>query len=265
MKKPILFLSIALLFGDPVMAETQCFLAKENNQIIKQEGRDCKTRYAPESTFKVALSLMGYDAGILNDEVHPEWPFKKGYDDFINVWKSPHNPHSWMRDSCVWYSQVLTQKLGLNKFKEYVVTFNYGNQDVSGDKGKNNGLTHAWLSSSLNISPVEQVAFLQKMVDGQLPVSQKSIAMTKKIMFVQELPGGWTLYGKTGNGKQLDSNGLKTELQHGWFLGWIEKNGRMIIFANHITDEKKQDIFASFRVRNETLIKLWYLINELEH
>ncbi|ASX27927.1 hypothetical protein BA173_03570 [Rickettsia sp. MEAM1 (Bemisia tabaci)] len=52
--------------------------------------------------------------------------------------------------------------------------FSYGNQDTSGDKGKNNGLTNAWLSSSLEISPEEQIAFLQKLAADQLPVSLKA-------------------------------------------------------------------------------------------
>lgn len=264
MKKYILFFSVALLLSAPVLADTKCFLVKENNKIIEQDG-DCQTRYAPQSTFKIALSLMGYDTEILKDEMQPEWPFKEGYDLFINVCKGPHNPRTWIRDSCVWYSQVLTQKLGMQKFKKYIVKFNYGNQDVSGDKGKNNGLTNAWLSSSLEISPEEQAVFLQKLVDHQLPVSKKSYEMTKKILFREELPGGWKLYGKTGNGQQLSPDKTKKlDLQHGWFVGWIEKNGRIIIFVSHITDDKNQDTFASFRTRDEAKNKLWKLIDELE-
>ena len=75
--------------------------------------------------------------------------------------------------------------------------------------------------------------------------------------------GGWKLYGKTGNDKQLDKNGLKTDLQHGWFVGWIEKDGEIIIFANHIVDDKKQDLFASFRAKNEVQNKLFYIIDGL--
>jgi beta-lactamase class D OXA-29 len=252
-----------LLFSTQVFAENSCFLARENNKIIEQEG-DCQTRYSPGSTFKIALSLMGYDAGILKDEKQPEWPFKKDYDFFINVCRGSHNPRTWIRDSCLWYSRVLTQRLGMNKFKDYVTKLNYGNKDISGDKGKNNGLISAWISSSLEISPEEQTEFLQKLIDNKLPVSQKSLEMTKKIMFIQELSGGWKLYGKTGNGSQLTiDRSKKLDIQHGWFVGWIEKDGRHIIFASHLTDDEKQNTFASLRARNEALIKLWYLIDEL--
>jgi beta-lactamase class D len=168
-----------------------------------------------------------------------------------------------MRDSCLWYSQVLTQKLGLGKFQEYIKKFNYGNMDLSGQEGQNNGLTHAWISSSLQISPDEQTEFLQELIDQKLPVSKLAYDKTKKIMFIQELPGGWKLYGKTGNGRQLGQNGSKTGWQHGWFVGYIEKDKRRIVFASHISDDEKEDTFASFRARNEALNKLWYLIDEL--
>ena len=66
-------------------------------------------------------------------------------------------------------------------------------------------------------------------------------------MFIQEMAGGWKLYGKTGNGRYN-----QTDLQHGWFVGY----NRQIVFARHITDSQKEKVFASFRARNETLIKL---------
>lgn len=260
MKKMILFLSLGLLFSAQAMAKTECFLAIENNQIVKQKGSDYSTRYAPESTFKIALSMIGFDSGILEDENNPEWPCKEEYDYFINVCKGPHTPRTWMRDSCLWYSRVLTQELGIEKFLNYIQKFNYGNKEILGERA----LTDSWISSSLQISPLEQTEFLQKFLDHELPISSKAYEMTKKIMLLQELPGGWKLYGKTGNGRQLDKNGKKSDLQHGWFVGFIEKDGRTITFASHITDDEKCDTFASFRARNEALIKLWYLIDELE-
>ncbi len=53
-----------------------------------------------------------------------------------------------MKNSCLWYSRLITKELGYKKFHDYVTKFNYGNQDTLGDKGKNNGLTNAWLSRS---------------------------------------------------------------------------------------------------------------------
>lgn len=73
------------------------------------------------------------------------------------------------------------------------------------------------------------------------------------------------MYGKTGNGNLINPDGSKnSNLQQGWFVGWIEKSGRKIIFASHLADDNKQDTFASFRIRDEMRNKLWYLINELK-
>ena len=59
--------------------EAICFIVKENGKVLRQEG-NCKARYAPESTFKIVLSMMGFDSNILQDENNPEWSCKEGYD-----------------------------------------------------------------------------------------------------------------------------------------------------------------------------------------
>ena len=257
MKKVILFLCSIVLCISQACASQQCFIAKENAKVLINEG-DCETKYAPQSTFKIALSLIGFDSGILKSENNPSWSLPEGTEPYINVCKGNHNPRTWMRDSCLWYSRILTSKLGMNKFQDYVTKFSYGNMDLSG------GLTDAWVSSSLKISPDEQTAFLQKIVDHKLPVSRASYDKTKKIMFIQQMAGGWNLYGKTGNGNQIDKEGNKIDLQQGWFVGYIEKGNRKIVFASLVTDSEKQTSFASHRARNEALIKLWYLIDEFE-
>jgi beta-lactamase class D len=83
MKKVILLLCSIMLSANLAFADS-CFIAKENSKVLKTEG-DCDKRYAPMSTFKIPLSLMGFDSGILVDEMHPVWPFKEGYVDWREV------------------------------------------------------------------------------------------------------------------------------------------------------------------------------------
>ncbi len=263
MKKVILFLCSIMLSANLAFADS-CFIAKENSKVLKTEG-DCDKRYAPMSTFKIPLSLMGFDSGILVNEMHPVWPFKEGYVDWREIWKQDQTPKSWMKESCVWYSQVLTKELGMKKFQEYVTKFDYGNKDLTGDKGQNNGLTNSWLSSSLQISSREQVAFLQKMLAGKLPVKPHAVLITKNILFVEELKNGWKFYGKTGMGSLLNADGTKNpDLYHGWFIGWIEKGDRRIIFSNHIEDDKKEEIGASQRAKADAKEKMTKIIDQIE-
>ncbi|GAA5252030.1 penicillin-binding transpeptidase domain-containing protein [Candidatus Rickettsia kedanie] len=60
---------------------------KENDKFIKRAGH-CESRYAPCSTFKIAISLMGYDDEFLIDETHPKLPFKDGYADMLEFGNS---------------------------------------------------------------------------------------------------------------------------------------------------------------------------------
>ena len=47
-------------------------------------------------------------------------------------------------------------------------------------------------------------------------------------------------------------------------LIWIEKGVRKIIFSNHITDDKKEDTFASMRAKTDAKEKLISIINDIE-
>ncbi len=257
MKRIILYICFILLAVHNAIASQNCFIASEDEKLLINNG-NCHTSYAPCSTFKIALSLIGFDAHILKSENNPSWGLPAKADPYINACKGNHNPRTWMRDSCLWYSQILTNKIGIDKLQNYIEKIEYGNMDLSG------GLTHSWISSSLKISAIEQIKFIQKIIDQNLPFNNTSFTNTKKIMFIQEMSGGWKLYGKTGNCKQLDQNGNKIDLQQGWFIGYIEKNNRHIVFASHITDSTKQQYPASFRARNEALIQLWYIIEKLE-
>ena len=193
---------------------------------------DISTQLSPCSTFKIALSLMGYDTNILTNEQTPQWDFHDGYTDLLPIWKASQTPSSWIKNSCVLYSQLLTPLIGKTPISDYLAKFDYGNQDFSGDPGKNNGLSNAWLSSSLKISPLQQVQFLKKIIRSSLPVSQNALDMTKNIILIETLPNGWKLFGKTG----ATSTTLEKDRQLGWFIGWVEKNELSYPFALVIQD-----------------------------
>ncbi|MCE2731329.1 MAG: class D beta-lactamase, partial [Rickettsiaceae bacterium] len=71
------------------------------------------------------------------------------------------------------------------------------------------------------------------------------------------------LYGKTGSGVLLSPDRTrKLKIQHGWFIGWIEKDGRVISFSNHISDDKKQNTFAGQRAKANAKERLIKIIND---
>ena len=254
-----LFLLAPLLWAAPAAAESVvlCTLIEEavteeaeGPETLVEEG-NCRERYSPASTFKIAISLMGFDAGVLTSPTEPELPFRKGYVDWREAWKQPTDPTRWMQESVVWYSQQVTSRLGMERFQGYVDAFDYGNRDLSGEKGDGDGLTNAWLSSSLAISPVEQVAFLQKLVAGEMPVSAEAVENTAAITDYGVRPGGWHVHGKTGSGLPRDENGsLMWGKPFGWFVGWAERDGRTVVFARLVQETEQPERPAGPKTRD---------------
>jgi beta-lactamase class D len=221
-----------------VFSQVHGFSAEENFVLINgltdenvfDLGPNINERISPCSTFKIVLSLMGYDAQILKDAMTPTWSFQEGYDDFLESWKNPQNPQSWMQYSCVWFSKILSLQLGLEKIENYLCLMNYGNQDLSVGLTKPGSTNPIWVHSSLKISPKEQADFIHRMIQGKLPISIRAVQMTKKILFKEELLNGWQLFGKTGwSGSIGKENGQA--LEYGWFVGWIEKEHFFFPFA----------------------------------
>lgn len=229
----------------------------QTGETLLSQG-NCTQRATAASTFKIAISLMGYDAGILTDAHHPVLPFKKGYPDWRTAWRQDTDPTRWIKYSVVWYSQQITQKLGKARYENYVRAFDYGNQDVSGDTGKNNGLTRAWLSSSLQISPAEQVAFLQKLVRRELPVAPNAYDTIPALFDIGRQPGGWHVYGKTGAGLSQQADGTVIKGQPvGWFVGWAHKGEQSVVFARLTRDTTRPAQSPGFAARDAVLSDLF--------
>jgi len=122
--------------------------------------------------------------------------------------------------------------LGMAKIKSYLKEFDYGYYDFSGHQGRHDGLTTAWLSSSLKISANEQLSFIEKLISRKLPVSSQAIQSTEDNMFIGCLKSGWELYGKTGSGYSPE------RLPEGWFVGFLIKGKQKYIFVTNYTDNK---------------------------
>ena len=236
--------SKVIVWGLLVFQSVSAFSAEENfllingetDEVVTEMGPHIDQQFSPCSTFKITLSLMGYDAGILKDQETPVWDFQEGYDDFLESWKASLSPQAWMTRSCVWYAKVLALELGSEKMQSYLALLEYGNQDISGGLAKPGPENPAWICSSLKISPREQVHFIQKMVQRKFPISPNAIDMTKVLLFKEELSERWKLFGKTGSGSIVGQDSKKLEVR--WFVGWIEKDQIFFPFAYQLRKEE---------------------------
>lgn len=230
-------------------------------QVVLHEGH-CDERVTPASTFKLALAVMGFDHGFLKDPHAPVEHIKTGDPDWGGkAWHQPIDPTLWLQYSVVWYSQRITHAMGAQTFQSYVRKFGYGNMDVSGDPGRNNGMDRSWITSSLKISPQEQVGFLRRLVNRQLRVSARTYEMVDRTVQSWQVPGGWVVQGKTGTAGPAPGNtspdGTWDQAHaYGWFVGWARRGDKTYVFANLLQDEKIEPTSAGVRSRDALLERL---------
>ncbi|MCK9685974.1 class D beta-lactamase [Scleromatobacter humisilvae] len=255
-------IAVTTLLSTAAQADCTLIADASTKQIAKQEGT-CDARITPASTFKIAISLMGFDSGFLKSEHQPVLKYRSGDPDWRDSWRADTDPQKWIRDSVVWYSQRVTAALGAQRFQQYATAFRIGNADVSGDPKKHDGLKWAWIDSSLQVSPREELGFLERVVRRELPVRTIAYEMTARITAMAGEHGGWEIHGKTGAGFPVLADGRSDHAHgYGWFVGWATKGDRTFVFVRQIQDTEAHDSPAGVRARDAFLPGLPALLDE---
>lgn len=180
----------------------------------------CAERFSPCSTFKIAAALMAFDSQLYHLQSQFKWD---GHREEREECNQDQTPESWMKRSVVWVTQQITTRLGLPRVQGYLKRFRYGNQDFRG------GLTQAWLTSSLQISALEQARFLRDLYSGRLEIRAQAARDTISILVRDGAPGA-VLEGKTGSGR------LSGDRQLGWFVGHLHYGGDDYISVLNFSD-----------------------------
>lgn len=190
-----------------------------NQQFIKYNPERCAVRFLPASTFKIPNSLIGLETGIIKDaDFIIPWDSVKTWNE---NWNRDHTLRSAIQFSVVPWYRELARRLGREKSQHFLNIFDYGNKTI-GEKED-----YYWLDNSLKISADEQVLFIKKLYENELPVSQRSIDIVKEIL-INDSTGNYILRAKTGGGKKEDGNYI------GWYIGWLETNNNVYLFALNI-------------------------------
>jgi beta-lactamase class D len=178
------------------------------------------------STFKIYHTLIGLELGLLPGPDEPWYKWDRIHRD-IEGWNRDLTLREAFHVSAVPAYQILARQIGSGRMKKYIEQINYGSKDISA------GIDIFWLprpgSTSIMISADEQVALLNKLLDGKLPFAKKNLAILRDVMEVAKTEKG-TLYGKTGSGANPNGKGGL-----GLFVGFLESKGVTYVFACNIT------------------------------
>ena len=148
------------------------------NEFIRYNSSLCDTGYLPASTFKIPNSLILLNEGVISDTAQVikwnghEWPNK--------AWNQDQTLRTAMKYSCVWVYTGLAEKIGVEKYYEYVRAFDYGNKNLEGPPSR------FWLAGELRISANQQIDFLRKFYSYNLPVSRGSIDIVKDLIILEQ-------------------------------------------------------------------------------
>ena len=224
-------------FGD-VFAEadttgTFAVLDVAGNRIVVTDRERAEKGFLPASTFKIPNSLIALDTGVVPDADATIYRWDKVPRDF-DAWNRDHTLRSAFAASAVPVYQEIARKIGPERMQASVDKFDYGSRDIGG------AIDTFWLNGKLRISAMQQIAFLRKLHDGDLPVSTRSQEIVRDIMAIEQTEFG-ALRGKTGAVGVVTGHGDKATM--GWLVGWVERAGKPpYIFAMNIDVREPQHL-----------------------
>jgi beta-lactamase class D len=174
--------------------------------------------FVPASTFKIANSLIGLETGAVKsaDEVLPYGGKPQPFKD----WERDLPLREAIKVSSVPVYQELARRIGAERMAKGVASLDYGN----GTTGE--VVDRFWLDGPLEISALEQVRFIGRLLSNDLPLKRDTMQTVREIVPTERF-SKVVIHHKTGWC-------TSTTPQIGWIVGWVEKDGVNHPFALNI-------------------------------
>jgi len=171
----------------------------------------------PASTFKIVNTLIGLETGVIRaGEVFP-WDGKPRE---LKAWEQDLTLAQAIKVSCVPCFQDVARRIGAARMQPWLTKLAYGNATLG------TVVDRFWLDGPLVIAPAEQVRFLRRLYDGELPIARQHQDIVKRLLLVEEA-ARYRLFAKTGWAKAVEPN-------VGWYVGWVEAGDAVYVFATMV-------------------------------
>lgn len=213
------------------------------DRVIVVDSARAMRRYTPASTYKIANSLIALETGAVADETEVV-PFG-GEPQPVDAWEQDMDLRDAFAASNVPVYQEIARRVGLERMQDWVDRLDYGNRELGGVPDR------FWLDGPLAISAVEQVRFLARLARQELPASASHQHVVREIALIDETPDV-ALFGKTG--WLFDATPML-----GWWVGWVERDGRVYPFALNIDMASDDDTSKRIPLGRELLERLGVL------
>ncbi len=229
---------LGALFRQAGLEGTFVLLDPARAELIGTNRARALTRYTPASTFKIPNSLIGLSVKAVAS-VDTVLPYRSDAPPFSPAWEKDMGLREAIVVSNVPIYQELARRIGLERMQDAVNRLDYGNRQIG------TVVDTFWLRGPLAISAVEQTRFLDRLASLALPFPRRAQRAVRDITVV-ERGRGWRLHAKTGW-----QNGPNPGV--GWWVGWVEKEGRPYPFALNLDIRQRSDGEARQRIGRAAL------------
>lgn len=188
------------------------------------------------STFKIANSLIALQEGAITPDEVLVWD---GQVHESGDWNRDQTLESAFRVSCVWCYQQLARRIGAQGYVRWLPRLGLGPLPSSF------AVDRFWLDGTLQASARDQVRFLRRLLQGDLPFDAAHLRQLRLMMRADGGPG-WTLYGKTGWA-------ARAEPQIGWYVGYVEARDQVWLFALNMDISQREQLPLRQRLVREGL------------
>ena len=221
---------------DKFMVDGSILIYNQNENIyMGYNMARCNIAFCPASTFKIPNTLIALETGIATTETVFTWNGEKRT---FTTWEKDMTIKEAFQVSAVPVYQEIARRVGIEKMKYYTQLFNYGNLDINAEN-----IDTFWLEGKSDITQFQQIYFLQKLYNLQLPISENAMKLTKEIM-LHETKSNYKISGKTGWAVRQNESVT-------WFVGYVETENNVYIFATNVAPNKDTDLNTFGQVRIE--------------
>lgn len=208
-------------FGGQNTCLTITDMATGQEAYVYGTNAACMRPLPPCSTFKIANSLIGLDAGVIKPDEVIKWD---GKPQPVKSWETDANLETAFKRSMVPWFQRVARLIGHDAYAKSLKAMDYGSGDPAGP------VDQFWLGpqvgGGLTISTRQQAGFLRRLYSAQLPVKASSVVTVTKIM-VDETRGQAVMSGKTGTCSSTADGSRNV----GWWVGRLYTPDRDLVFA----------------------------------
>lgn len=212
----------------------------KNDKYYSNDFNWAKKRNLPASTFKITNSIIALETGVVeNDSTLLKWNGEKRR--FKN-WEQDLILRDAFHFSCVPCYQEIARKVGENKMNKFLKKLDYGNMKVD-----SSNLDLFWLEGESSITQFQQINFLKRLYQSELPISERTEMIMKRMIVIEDTDD-YKLSGKTGWSIRNGNN-------NGWFVGYVETQSKIYFFATNVEPKQQFDMNMFPMIRKDVTFK----------